>query len=107
MKFHMLPGSQDSPVPNSKMCAYKQGTDSCQGDSGGPLVVQEDGRWTVVGVVSYGIGCARTGYSGVYARVNNYLDWINQNIADGCVEHHQHLQQQQQHHLQQWDQPVT
>jgi len=76
-------GSQDSPVPNSKMCAYKQGTDSCQGDSGGPLVVQEDGRWTVVGVVSYGIGCARTGYSGVYARVNNYLDWINQNIADG------------------------
>ena len=79
----LLPGSQDSPVPKSKMCAYKQGTDSCQGDSGGPLVVQEDGRWTVVGVVSYGIGCARTGYSGVYARVNNYLDWINQNIADG------------------------
>merc|ERR1711872_931170 len=32
-------GSQDNPVPNSKMCGYKQGTDSCQGDSGGPLVV--------------------------------------------------------------------
>jgi len=76
-------GSQDSPVPNSKMCAYRQGTDSCQGDSGGPLVVREDGRWTVVGVVSYGIGCARTGNAGVYARVTNYLDWINQNIADG------------------------
>ena len=74
-------GSQDSPVPNSKMCAYRQGTDSCQGDSGGPLVVREDGRWTVVGVVSYGIGCARTGNAGVYARVTNYLDWINQNIA--------------------------
>ena len=76
-----LRGSQDSPVPNSKMCAYKEGTDSCQGDSGGPLVVREDGRWTIVGVVSYGIGCARSGYAGVYARVNNYLDWINQNIA--------------------------
>ena len=38
-------GSGDNPVPNSKMCAYLQGTDSCQGDSGGPLVVQEDGRW--------------------------------------------------------------
>ena len=74
-------GSQDSPVPNSKMCAYKQGTDSCQGDSGGPLVVREDGRWTIVGVVSYGIGCARNGNAGVYARVTNYLDWINQNIA--------------------------
>merc|ERR1712064_254109 len=76
-------GAGENPVRNSKMCAYKAGTDSCQGDSGGPLVVQEDGRWTIVGVVSYGIGCARTGYAGVYARVNNYLDWINQNIADG------------------------
>jgi len=76
-------GSMDNPVPNSKMCAYLQGTDSCQGDSGGPLTVQEDGRWTIVGVVSYGIGCARTGYAGVYARVTNYLNWINQNVADG------------------------
>lgn len=74
-------GSQDNPVPSSKMCGYKQGTDSCQGDSGGPLVVKEDGRWTVVGVVSYGLGCARSGYAGVYARVTNYLDWINDNIA--------------------------
>jgi len=76
-------GSQDNPVPSSKMCGYKEGTDSCQGDSGGPLVVKEDGRWTVVGVVSYGLGCARSGYPGVYARVTNYLDWINENIADG------------------------
>jgi len=76
-------GSQDNPVPGSKMCGYKEGTDSCQGDSGGPLVVKEEGRWTVVGVVSYGLGCARSGYPGVYARVTNYLDWINENIADG------------------------
>ena len=74
-------GSQDNPVPNSKMCGYKQGTDSCQGDSGGPLVVKENGRWTVVGVVSYGLGCARSGYAGIYARVTNYLDWIHDNIA--------------------------
>merc|ERR1712127_91360 len=70
-------------LPNTQMCAYKQNTDSCQGDSGGPLVVNEDGRFTVVGVVSYGAGCARPGYAGVYARVTTYLDWINQNIADG------------------------
>ena len=39
-----IAGSQNSPVPPSKLCAYRQGTDSCQGDSGGPLVVREDGR---------------------------------------------------------------
>ena len=75
-------------LTNSKMCGYKAGTDSCQGDSGGPLVVKEDGRWTVVGVVSYGLGCARTGYAGVYARVTNYLDWINTNIAVSNLYNH-------------------
>ena len=73
-------------LPNTKMCAYNQGTDSCQGDSGGPLVVTEDGRNTVVGVVSYGSGCARTGLAGVYARVTTYLDWINANVADGWCD---------------------
>merc|ERR1711971_106953 len=76
------PGSTAS-VPGTKMCAYKQGTDSCQGDSGGPLVVMERGRWTVVGVVSYGFDCAKPGFAGVYARVTNYLSWIQSNIADG------------------------
>lgn len=38
-------------------------------------------RYTVVGVVSYGQGCATPGYAGVYARVTNYLSWINPIIA--------------------------
>merc|ERR1719352_509441 len=79
------PGSTAS-VPGTKMCAYKQGTDSCQGDSGGPLVVMEGGRWTVVGVVSYGFDCAKPGFAGVYARVTNYLSWIQSNIADGWCD---------------------
>merc|ERR1719430_3066988 len=79
------PGATAS-VPETKLCAYKQGTDSCQGDSGGPLVVMEDGRWTVVGVVSYGFGCATSGFAGVYARVTNYMNWIQSNIADGWCE---------------------
>jgi len=70
-------------LPNIKMCAYKDNTDSCQGDSGGPLAVKENGKHTVVGVVSYGQGCATPGYAGVYARVTSYDSWIRSNIADG------------------------
>jgi len=66
---------------NKQFCAGNdQGQDACAGDSGGPfVVVKEDqpGQDYLVGVVSYGRGCARPEYPGVYTKVYHYLPWIN------------------------------
>ncbi|XP_013113242.2 trypsin-like [Stomoxys calcitrans] len=62
-------GSQIRPT---MVCAYAKDKDACQGDSGGPLVAE--GK--LVGVVSWGKGCALAGYPGVYADVPSLRTWI-------------------------------
>ncbi|MCU1368832.1 MAG: putative trypsin-like protease [Ilumatobacteraceae bacterium] len=63
------------------------GKDSCQGDSGGPAVAQAaDGSWRQVGITSFGYGCARAGYPGVYQRLTPSSSWIGATRRFGPFE---------------------
>ena len=74
--------------PETMVCAgYPEGgVDTCQGDFGGPLFGQAaDGSRRVVGVTSWGNGCAQEGYPGVYARVadTKLREWVASEAPGG------------------------
>jgi secreted trypsin-like serine protease/predicted small lipoprotein YifL len=61
--------SYNGEITDRMICAGKAGggQDTCQGDSGGPLTLGN----SLVGVVSWGRGCAQKNFYGVYARVSH------------------------------------
>ncbi|XP_034063569.1 serine protease hepsin isoform X2 [Gymnodraco acuticeps] len=77
------PDYYDNQITTSMFCAgyEKGGTDACQGDSGGPLVAEDcfskSRRYRLMGVVSWGIGCALAKKPGVYTRVSRFLPWMS------------------------------
>jgi trypsin len=66
-------------ITDNMWCAglAQGGKDSCNGDSGGPIV--DAASKTLLGLVSWGYGCADPDYPGVYTRVGNYVNYINSN----------------------------
>ena len=76
----------------SEVCAGYElgGKDACQGDSGGPLIIQRvstanlDGQ-TLIGITSWGDGCARAKKYGVWAKVASIIPWIKDYIPNLIV----------------------
>ncbi|CAG4970027.1 unnamed protein product [Parnassius apollo] len=66
------------------LCANAPDKDSCTGDSGGPLLLPRP-HFTIVGIVSWGRGCARQGYPGVYARVPKFMSWLKMALRHACT----------------------
>ncbi|WP_233051367.1 trypsin-like serine protease [Motilimonas cestriensis] len=81
-------GGSYQNVGSVAFCAgYSQGgKDSCQGDSGGPIVVNQGGVVTQLGIVSWGIGCARPGKYGVYSDIAALRPWVDGIIGNGQAD---------------------
>lgn len=63
-------------ISDRMICAADSGKDSCQGDSGGPLASEG----SLVGIVSWGYGCAAPNYPGVYSNVAALRDYIDKYV---------------------------
>lgn len=76
-------------ISETIICVANPGKDVCQGDNGGPLVSMgtspEDD--TLVGLVSWGLGCADPKYPGVYTDISTVRSWIERVTCELSYNH--------------------
>ena len=73
--------------PSTMVCAGSGTGDTCQGDSGGPLMVGDGaGGRVLAGVTSWGQGCNRPDFPGIYARIGSepLNSWVRGNIPEAA-----------------------
>ena len=80
-------GEMNQYMTPDMLCAgvTEGGKDACQGDSGGPLFISDpymNGAQSLIGVVSWGFGCANPGQLGIYAEVSYFRDWIDSQMTE-------------------------
>jgi len=64
-------------VSEKMFCAGTGAADACQGDSGGPSLSMVDGNPVLLGITSWGSGCTRRSYPGVYVNLVKYRGWVD------------------------------
>ncbi|MFV1984833.1 MAG: serine protease [Thiohalomonadales bacterium] len=105
VNFNICNNAMGGQVSPNSICAGLKigGKDACYADSGGPLFYNNNGKPVQVGIVSWGNDCALPGSYGVYTKVANYNNWIEQssnqvnltpdnNFGAQGVEVHQKMQ---------------
>ena len=75
----------DNVIDGITLCAadFDELDDACTGDSGGPILLKGENADADIqlGIVSYGFGCANPKLPGIYARVTQVQEWIDENVC--------------------------
>ncbi|KAM3848962.1 transmembrane protease serine 12-like [Vipera latastei] len=81
-------------VADTAFCAGSEtgDVDTCQGDSGGPLVCYlSDSKYYIVGITSYGVGCGRPKFPGIYTNLPKYMFWLRRQLSETTTVRIQHI----------------